>query len=59
LLELTQMFGGEVEMLPPTKTTRSSQDMDTSKIAGLGWKQKHSLAEYIAQHVEQHKQNNL
>ena len=48
LLDLAHMFGGEVEMLPPTPTTRSGAgDVDTSKIKMLGWKQKKRLQEYI------------
>ena len=41
------MFGGEVAMLPPTKSTRSSQAVDSSKITALGWKQEHKLKDYI------------
>ena len=47
LLDLTKMFGGEVEFLPPTKSTRSSEAIDASKIKALGWKQEHKLADYI------------
>ena len=47
LLEVADMFGGKVEMLPPTKTTRTSNEVDVQKISLLGWKQKHTLPEYI------------
>ena len=47
LLDLAHMFGGEVTFLPPTPTTRSSGAMDTSKVEALGWKQQHTLAEYV------------
>lgn len=47
LLAVAEMFGGEIEMLPPTKTTRSKATVDSSKIRELGWKPKHTLPEYI------------
>lgn len=48
LLDIARMFGGEIIMLPQTKTSRSSGSMDTSKLKALGWKQKQKLADYIA-----------
>ncbi|HEY5383403.1 MAG TPA: NAD-dependent epimerase/dehydratase family protein [Candidatus Paceibacterota bacterium] len=47
LLEVAHAFGGEVSFLPPTPTTRSSGTMDVSKLEALGWKQQHTLEEYI------------
>lgn len=47
ILEVAEMFGGEIEMHPQTKISRSSGSDDTSKIEALGWKQQHSLKEYI------------
>jgi len=47
LLEVTEMFGGEVEMLPQTPTTRSSGSFDCGKIKELGWQQTKTLKEYI------------
>lgn len=47
LLDLAKMFGGEIAFLPPTKTTRSSGAMDTSKLEALGWRLQHTLAAYI------------
>jgi UDP-glucose 4-epimerase len=47
LLEVTRMLGGEVVMLPPTMSTRSTQAVDTSKIKALGWVQKYSLVKYL------------
>jgi UDP-glucose 4-epimerase len=49
LLEVAQMFGGEVVMLSQTESTRSSGAEDTSKLEALGWKQTKTLPEYIAQ----------
>ncbi len=45
--EVAEMFGGEIEMHPQTKASRSSESDDTSKIESLGWKQKHKLKDYI------------
>lgn len=47
LLDVVHMFGGEITLLPATKTSRSSGAMDTSKLEALGWQQKHTLKEYI------------
>jgi UDP-glucose 4-epimerase len=55
LIEVAQMFGGEMTFLPPTPTTRSSGAMDTSKIEALGWQQKHLLADYIEEIKRQNK----
>jgi UDP-glucose 4-epimerase len=52
LLELAEMFGGEVEILPATKTSRSSEAIDSAKIKALGWKQKRTLAGYIKEITE-------
>ena len=47
LLDLARMFGLEINFVPATKSTRSSGAEDTTKITALGWKQKHTLKEYI------------
>jgi UDP-glucose 4-epimerase len=47
LLEIAAMIGGEVEMLPQTKSTRSSNKVDSSKLLTLGWKPEQTLKEYI------------
>jgi len=47
LLEVAEMFEGEIEMLPPTKTTRPHSIVDSEKVKGLGWKQKKELKDYI------------
>lgn len=48
LLEVAHMFGGEVTMLPPTKTTRSSAEVDAAKVRALGWSPLWDLKDYIA-----------
>lgn len=47
LLDVAHLYGGEVEFLPATKSTRSTGSEDTSKLEALGWNQKHTLDEYI------------
>lgn len=47
ILEVAEMYGGEIEMNPQTKTSRSSSNDDTSKIEELGWEQKRSLKKYV------------
>jgi len=45
--EVAEMFGGPIEMHEQTKSSRSSSSDDTSKIEALGWKQEHTLVDYI------------
>lgn len=45
--QLADMFGLEKQYKEATKSTRSSGADDTSKLDALGWKQKHTLTEYI------------
>lgn len=47
LLEVAQMFGGEIKILPPTLSTRSSGAFDCAKIKALGWRQTRTLKDYI------------
>jgi len=47
LLDLAHMFGLEIEFKPATKSTRSSGASDTSKLEALGWKQQHTLTDYV------------
>ncbi len=47
ILEVAEMFGGKIIMLAQTKTSRSSEAIDSAKIKKLGWKQKHTLKQYI------------
>ncbi|PIR85315.1 ADP-L-glycero-D-manno-heptose-6-epimerase [Candidatus Kaiserbacteria bacterium CG10_big_fil_rev_8_21_14_0_10_45_20] len=44
---VAELFGGEIEVKPQTKTSRSAQASDTSQIEQLGWKQKHTLKQYV------------
>ena len=47
VLEVAQMFGGAVEMLPEVKGNRMGSDIQTQKTRSLGWEPQHSLADYI------------
>lgn len=47
LLEVAQMFGGEIVMGPEVAGNRMSSDIDTTKTELLGWKYKRTLPEYI------------
>lgn len=54
LLDVANMFGGEIEMIPKTKSTRSSSEVDSSKLEALGWKPIKTLKEYIESIKAQH-----
>jgi UDP-glucose 4-epimerase len=47
LLDVAHMFGGDLEMLPQTKSTRSTNAVDASKIRALGWEPVYTLKSYI------------
>lgn len=47
ILEIAQMFGGEIEMLPERKGNRMSADVMTEKTEALGWKATRGIKEYI------------
>jgi len=51
---VAEMFGGEIAMNPQTKTSRSAKASDTSLITELGWKQRHTLTEYIEEEKKRH-----
>lgn len=47
IMEVADLFGAEVKMLPERQGNRMSARLDTSKVRALGWKQKNSLPGYI------------
>ena len=47
ILEVANMFGGTVEMLPERKGNRMMADIDTSKTESLGWKANNKLKDYV------------
>ena len=48
ILEVAQMFGGEISMKPASQGNRMGSDIDTSKTRSLGWSPKKKLVDYIA-----------
>lgn len=48
ILEIAEMFGGEIEMLPERKGNRMSAKVLTEKTEALGWRAAHQLEDYIS-----------
>lgn len=48
VLEIAQMFGGEIHMLPERKGNRMIAEVVSEKTKSLGWEPKRSIAGYIA-----------
>lgn len=48
ILELAELFGGKVEMLPERRGNRMAADISTNKLRALGWSPNHTLSKYIA-----------
>jgi UDP-glucose 4-epimerase len=44
---VAELFQSDVVMMPARKTSRPSSPVDTQKTIALGWKQEHTLAEYV------------
>ncbi len=55
ILEVAQMYGGEIKMLPERKGNRMTADVVSAKTQALGWSPKRKLADYI----EELKANNF
>jgi UDP-glucose 4-epimerase len=47
VLEVAEMFGGDIKMLPERKGNRLSADVITKKTVELGWSSKENLKDYI------------
>jgi UDP-glucose 4-epimerase len=47
VLEVAELFGGEIQMLPERKGNRMTADVVTDKTQALGWSPKCNLADYI------------
>lgn len=52
ILEVAQMFGGDIEMMPEAAGNRMGSNIDTSKTQLLGWKCKRALSDYIAGSIQ-------
>lgn len=48
ILDLANMFGTEVTLVPSRPGNRTDSSLDLSKSSVLGWKPTHSLEEYVA-----------
>lgn len=57
ILEIAQMFGCEIEMLPERAGNRMSAAIDTVKSEALGWKSKVKIKDHIAEFVEKNKKS--
>lgn len=49
VLEVANLFGGEIVMLPERKGNRMTADVVTDKTRALGWSSKKNLPDYISQ----------
>lgn len=49
VLEVAELFGRPVEMLPPRPGNRMAADIDTSKVRALGWEPKRDLESHITE----------
>jgi UDP-glucose 4-epimerase len=47
ILQIAEMFGGKVKIIPERKGNRMSSDVVTSKIEEFGWSPKKSIVDYI------------
>jgi len=47
VLEVAELFGGEINILPERKGNRMTADVMTDKTQALGWSPKRNLADYI------------
>lgn len=47
ILEIAQLFGGEIKMLPERSGNRMSSVIDVQRATDLGWEVKHSVEDYI------------
>jgi len=47
VMDIANLFGGKIEMLPEKRGDRISSTIDLSKMNDLGWSAKHKLEDYI------------
>ncbi|MBD3796059.1 MAG: hypothetical protein IE881_09095, partial [Epsilonproteobacteria bacterium] len=47
VLEVAQLYGGEIQILPERRGNRMTAEVVTAKTQSLGWSAKRKLAEYI------------
>ncbi len=51
ILEVAELFGGPIEMLPERQGNRMTAKLDAAKSHALGWRAKRSLRDYIAESI--------
>jgi len=49
ILEIAELFGGVIKMIPNRAGNRMTAKLDPTKSHALGWSAKHDVADYIAQ----------
>ena len=47
ILEVAQMYGGKIEMLPERRGNRMTAEVISDKTKALGWEPKRKLEDYI------------
>lgn len=47
VLQIAEMFGADVQMMPEAKGNRMTSKLDAAKSKGLGWSAKRKVADYI------------
>jgi len=47
VLEIAEMFGGTIKMLPERRGNRMTADVMTTKTEALGWSAKRNIKDYI------------
>lgn len=55
VLEIAQLFGGEVTMRPEVPGNRMTAKIDTTKSHALGWSARHKVSDYIEEIVKNKK----
>lgn len=55
IVDMAELFGGEIELIPKRTGERERGRADASKARALGWEPRHTLQEYVAEvraHIE-------
>ena len=53
IIEIAEMFGAKIEMLPERKGNRMTADVVISKTEALGWSPKRSISDYIKNIIQE------
>lgn len=52
VLEIAQLFGGDIQMLPERKGNRMTAEVVTQKTEALGWKAKKHIKDFIKEIIK-------